>query len=339
MTPIPGGQFTDKRDLATAKAIAVRIQNDILAGNFDPTLDRYRITPKPDSPPQAPKGLLELWDSWVASLDLSDTTKADHYEMVRRMIVKANPRLDQTDWLASAPLAPSTYNKRLGYLRACCSWAVSKGHLAANPYANLKPRKASKPSPKPFTASEIAKILDGFDRLHPRYSGFVRFLLATGVRTGEAIGLTWSHIDFDQGTLTVCESLSIDRTGNGYQKVRKGTKTGSVRVLGLSNSLRSLLAPLKPLDAFPDSLVFTTPTGQPIDAGNFRSRQWKAVLESVGVPYRKPYNTRHTMISHCIDQHIPLTGIAYLAGHRDTRMVMETYGHLVNRPELPKMPL
>lgn len=44
--PVPGGSYTSKRDLATANAIATRIQNDILAGCFDPTLDKYRLTPK-----------------------------------------------------------------------------------------------------------------------------------------------------------------------------------------------------------------------------------------------------------------------------------------------------
>ena len=32
-----------------------------------------------------------------------------------------------------------------------------------------------------------------------------------------------------------------------------------------------------------------------------------------------------------------LTGVAYLLGHGDTRMVMQNYGHMVNRPDLPKM--
>ena len=65
--PIPGGDYSNKRDLANAKAIATRIQNDILAGYFDPTLDRYRLSPKAPAKPQ-PKNLLELWDLWVESL-------------------------------------------------------------------------------------------------------------------------------------------------------------------------------------------------------------------------------------------------------------------------------
>jgi integrase len=83
--------------------------------------------------------------------------------------------------------------------------------------------------------------------------------------------------------------------------------------------------------------VFTTVNGCIIDADNFRSRMWAKVLEAVDVPYRKIHNTRHTMISYALEQGIAPTGVAYLAGHINTRMVLTTYGHMVNKPSLPKM--
>ncbi|HYX14059.1 MAG TPA: hypothetical protein VE944_06770 [Nostoc sp.] len=67
--PIPGGQFANNRDFKTTQAIASQIQNDILAKNFDYTLDRYRLTPKQSiqssSQASKPQRLLELWDYWV----------------------------------------------------------------------------------------------------------------------------------------------------------------------------------------------------------------------------------------------------------------------------------
>lgn|GEM_PF-2581585 len=46
LNPLPSAHFGNKRDFAIAKAIALKIQNDILAGHFDETLDRYRVAPK-----------------------------------------------------------------------------------------------------------------------------------------------------------------------------------------------------------------------------------------------------------------------------------------------------
>lgn len=337
--PIPSGHYSNKRDLATAKAIATRISDDILAGCFDKSLSRYRLTPR-KLPETKPETWLFLWDGWVKSLDLPLATLAAHYKVIRSSILKANPRPQETSWFTSSTLAGSTYNSRLGYLKACGKWAMSKGLLAANPYAGLKPRKTIKPVTQPFSKAEIAKILQGFRDYAPSYAPFVSFLFQTGVRTSEAIGLRWGHVDFDRGLITISESLSRDRTGNGYQKVRKSTKSGNVRQLPMSKPLRALLLNMQPLES-PESgsLVFLSPQSAIIDPNNFRERYWKPVLTKVKVSYRKPYTSRHTMISHAIEQGCPLTGLAYLAGHTSTRMIMDTYGHMVNLQSLPKMPI
>lgn len=338
LNPVPGGHYDNKRDLAIAQATATQIQNDILAGHFDRTLDRYRLAPKATTNTQ-PKTLLELWDSWVKSLDLPPATQANHYKWVRQMIAKANPGLTDTHWLTCADISPRTYRDRLSLIRSCGKWAVSKGWLEVNPYLGLKPRKDSPKEIKPFTQEEIRLILAGFDELSPHYSPFVRFLMATGVRTSEAIGLLWDHVDFHRSEIIIKESLPKDLTGNGYRRIRKETKTGNIRYLPLSSELRSLLMPIRPPKVNPDSLVFTTPQGCIIDADNFRNRYWVKVLRAKGIPYRKPYTSRHTMASYAIEQGTPITGVAYLLGHSDTTMVVKNYGHMINRPSLPTIPI
>ena len=337
--PIPGGDYHNKRDLLTAKAIAVKIQNDILAGYFDPTLDHYRLAPKVSPVISQPKTLLELWDNWVDTLDLSPATKANHYTLIRKMLVKAKPKLTDTTWLTQADLAPTTYNDRLSYLKSCGKWAVTSGILETNPFDSIKPRKANPKEVKPFTVAEIKAIIGGFEAQAPHYTPFVRFLFLTGVRLSEPIGLRWSHIDFDRNELTIRESLSRDLTGNGYSRVRKETKTGSIRHLTLSSQLRALLLAIKPPKNNADDLVFTTVEGCVIGADTFRSRYWVKVLASCKVPYRKIHNTRHTTLSHAVEQGIPITGVAYMAGHTNTRMVIQTYGHMINRPDLPDIPI
>jgi integrase len=278
--------------------------------------------------------MLTAWDIWIESLGLSPETKADHYEMIRRMIVKAQPGWENTAWLTEAKLAPSTFNKRLGYLKRFFSWAIEEGYAASNTFGKVKSRKAPKKKIHPLTQTEIGRILEAFSQRHPHYVPFVKFLLQTGVRTSEAIGIQWKHIDLEREEIRVCESLPKDRTGNGYQRKRKGTKTSQERILSMTSSLKAWLTGFKPAGAKSDDLLFHSAKGCVIDAGNFRE-DWKAILASLDIPYRRPYETRHTLLSHAIEQGIPITGVAYIAGHTDTRMVMTTYGHLINRPELP----
>ncbi|OKH20466.1 hypothetical protein NIES1031_23065 [Chroogloeocystis siderophila 5.2 s.c.1] len=145
--------------------------------------------------------------------------------------------------------------------------------------------------------------------------------------------MRWVDVDFTRSEITIAESLPKDLTGNGYTRIRKSTKTGSIRVLPMSQTLRETLAAIAPTH----ELVFTTVSGCIIDADNFRMRHWKPILKAVGVPYRKIHNCRHTMISHALEQGIAPTGIAYLAGHIDTRMVLTTYGHMINKPQMPEL--
>jgi len=348
--PIRGGQWSDAIDRGKAAAIAAQITLDIQLGQFDPSLERYRLRPGECSPPTAPsrqtanKRLLAVWDSWVESLDLAPQTKADHYEMVRRMIVKSGTvKTADATWLKPyrEALAPATFNKRLGYLRSCLTWAIRAGLYAGpNPYVEVKPLKGQARGDKvqPFSQSEIHAILKALERLHPYYVPFVKFLFLTGVRTGEAIALQWQHVSFDFENIKVCESLSVNRSGNGYQRIRKQTKTGESRYLPINPPLMELLLMQSDYDPEPSDLVFPSPKGEPIDPGRFRRFVWKPTLEAAGVPYRNPYQTRHTFLTYAVmDPSIGVLGAAKLAGHRDSRMVTKHYARFIGQPDLPDL--
>jgi integrase len=53
------------------------------------------------------------------------------------------------------------------------------------------------------------------------------------------------------------------------------------------------------------------------DAKNFCNRYWKPALAELGIDYRKPYNTRHTLISHGLEAGMNPVAIAALTGHDD----------------------
>jgi integrase len=61
--------------------------------------------------------------------------------------------------------------------------------------------------------------------------------------------------------------------------------------------------------------VFQSARGGAIDDHNFRNRAWTTILEGLGVDYRKPYNTRHTFISHALDMGMNPVEVAQLTGH------------------------
>lgn len=62
----------------------------------------------------------------------------------------------------------------------------------------------------------------------------------------------------------------------------------------------------------------------------------KPALEELGINYRRPYTTRHTLISHGLETGMNPVAIARLTGH-DVRTLYESYAGLVNLPQLPDL--
>ena len=344
--PLPGGDWENKRHKKICEAIATEISNDVLAGNFDPTLTKYRHKPAGDAiiPVLIKKSVswLDIWDGWVATLNLKASTKADHYQCVRRMIEKAsNPRIEDIEWLKPVVLAASTFNRRLSMLRSATTWAMTSGKIATNPLVKFDSREATldeeekaESKKNPLNADESQRVITFFQQRHPVYSSFVEFLLYTGIRTGEAVGIRWQDIDLERRLISIKQTIGRER--GGYTKVRKKPKTlQSARSLKMSDRVFELLVKVKSEKSDFSGLIFTSPRGCIIDHGNFR-KVWKDSLENLRIPYRKPYATRHTLLSQALEAGLTIPQVAAIAGHKDGRMILQHYGRVINQPQLPE---
>ncbi len=344
--PLPGGRWDSKRDRQIVGAIASKIQNDLVAGSFDPTLKRYchslSSSPVGQASPSRQFYWLDIWDGWVATLNLKASTKADHYQCVRRMIEKAgNPRIEDTDWFDFVILAASTFNRRLSMLRSAATWAVTSSKIAVNPLVKFDSREATldeeekaESKKNPLNADESQRVILFFRQYHPTYSCFVEFLLYTGIRTGEAVGIRWQDIDLEQRLISIRQTIGRER--GGYTKIRKKPKTlQSARSLKMSDRVFELLTKIEFRKSEKSDLIFTSPRGCIIDHGNFR-KVWKDSLENLGISYRKPYATRHTLLSQALEAGMTIPQVAAIAGHKDGRMILQHYGRVINQPQLPE---
>jgi integrase len=347
--PLPKGRWEDKRDRQIVASIASKIQNDILAGVFDPTLEKYRHRPciqiadKISRPATSIVHWLEIWEEFVASLHLKPATAADHYACVRTQILKAgNPEILETDWLINCTgLASSTFNRRLSMLMKAATWAIQQKMISKNPLLGIESRstslteeEASEAKKAPFNSEEVLQIISYFYDRHPSYAPFVEFLLFSGCRTGEAVGLRWSDVNLDKQTIAIEQSISRER--GGYKKIAKRPKTlQSRRLLKMSQRIYKLFVKISG-NKLQNELVFRSPQGHQIDHGNFRSNYWKPALEFLQISYRKPYATRHTLLSEALESGLSVPQVAAIAGHKNCRMVIQHYGRQINQPQLPE---
>jgi integrase len=334
-----------------AQGLADQIQSDIRLQRYDRTLEKYR----PQSKPEVPQNLstAEAWQRWMdyqrAENSLTGQTLVNRYRSIGNHLKRFGPVPDATaakafiDDLRTRQKA-TTANRYLQMLDSFGEWATAKGLMDSNFFAHIKPLKDSAPRTQrrePFSHEEIDLILRTFKthRVYWRYHDFVLTLFCLGLRPSEAIGLCWKHVDFDQKTIAIAESLSRGEDGrsSGHARERRIRKTHNLTILDLPDVMIAMLEGRRGPAAKPDELIFTSVTGKPIDDHTFSQREWRTVLEAAGVRHRPPNTCRHSVASHAIAQGASLPQVAYLLGHKDTRMVASVYGHMINRPQLPKM--
>ncbi|MEL7068613.1 MAG: site-specific integrase [Cyanobacteria bacterium J06581_3] len=345
--------YPGTKDEITAKQLIKRMAYEWESGRFDVSLKSYKL--KNRTQPKAktlskerdniPQTLLDLWDGWVDSLYLAQSTKNGHYHLIRQAIKQHDPQAFDVLWFVELRevWSVSTWSGRKSYLKSCIDWAIEEGLFTdKNPYKTLKPLKKATPDRiKPFSPEEIRKILQALDSnefchpcnryKHSHYSPFVRFLFITGCRLGEATGLTWDCINFENRTVVIKQALGKDMSAspNKTRKVLKETKTGQVRYIPMNDSLSALLEML-----FHESendqhnshggFVFRGHRGKYIDTASFRRNVWRPILEQLGIEYRYPYQTRHTVLSVVTSSH-GLLAAAKLAGHKNLDMVSRHY--------------
>jgi integrase len=339
-------------NMHNARDVAVQIERDIDNRIFDPTLGKYRPKPQVQTEDSCIASTLELFTQFIQSRRKSGTSGQtitakykpllNNLERFGRNVETNGDAREFIEILRSRQSA-TVANQNLSLLRNFGAWCVQQQAIESNPFNDIKPlkeHKAVSPTRKPFSRDEVTKLLETA-KTHPslyKWHDFCMVLLYLGLRPSEAIGLLWRDVDLVRGEITICESLARDEDGrsSGSSRVRKPTKNYISRTLGLPGSLLTMLQGRAGVTRRkPDELIFLSPKGYPIDDHSFSQKIWKPLCKAANVPHRVPYACRHTVISHGIESgRMTLQQAQYTAGHTDTRMVTETYGHMLNKPNL-----
>jgi integrase len=319
-----------------AQGKAHQIELDILSGHFDKTLKAYKPSTNRSTNQTAVTGLFERFMAYKAKTVAESTlgkysgllgVLKEYFGDASALSVDVPEAEKFVAWFQGYDLVPRVKRERVELLTACWAWA----DLPLNPWIGLSLRIKVPPKqmPNPFTREEIGAIIQAFrtDKYYYPYADYVQFLFGTGCRTSEAIGLQWKHLSADYSSVWIGETLVRGK--------RQSTKTNRARTIALTDGLRVMLIARKPAKPDPEALVFAGPNGLPISDGNFRSRAWKTILKRLEIDYRKPYLTRHTLISHALDLGMAPVLVAQLTGH-DVQTLYENYsGSVHSRPKLP----
>lgn len=242
----------------------------------------------------------------------------DRAALMRFRARLADRRIGATKASEGRPLTNTTLNRVMGVARQILDEAAAR-HGFANPALTIKRLKMKRIDIEPFSMDEVRLILA---TVRADYRQYLTLRFFTGLRSAEAHGLKWKHIDFERREILIRETYANGRT--------EYTKTdGSQREVRISGPVMEALRIVQPDVVDPDAYVFHTRTGHPIDNKNFNDRVWAPLLRHLGLKRRRPYQMRHTCATLWLAAGENPEWIARQLGHTTTEMLFRTYSRYV----------
>ena len=221
--------------------------------------------------------------------------------------------------------AETTSRKYVTTVRSILSAAVADGLIPRNPMprrvklsANATPKRKGQ-ALTPATLAAISSALPA------RWSALVWVGAGTGLRPGELLGLPWSNVDLDGGTLTVTQQLDSRTLQPAPPKSKASRRTVPLAPV-VVEALKTHAAEYPPADRA--GYVFTGSTGAPLTRHNLNAG-WRDAAKTVGVTGTVPHDLRHTYASVLLAAGVDVVTVAARLGHDDARITLAVYGHLV----------
>lgn len=156
------------------------------------------------------------------------------------------------------------------------------------------------------------------------------FLLQTGLRTGEMIGLKWSDIDFDKRVLHISRSMEY-RHSTGEWRVGKPKSKSGFRDVPLTEEAIEILQNQKEkiqnLPVInPDfaEYVFLCRKGEPTKNSAYDTSLFK-LCDKAGIRRFSMHILRHTMATRCIEGGMRPKTLQIILGHSNVGITMNLY--------------
>lgn len=200
-------------------------------------------------------------------------------------------------------LTNSSINRELALLKHAFNQASRWGlYHGANPMKGVTMLRENPPRLRYLTPDEFKRLHDAAPaHLQP----ILLMLVSTGLRLGEALGLTWEAVDLENGMLHVADS-----------------KAGRPRDVPLPSQLRAVLADIKGRSQGPAVFTYRGKSLSDVRSGFARA------CRSAGIENFRLHDLRHTFASWQAMAGTPIRTLQELLGHRTITMTMR-YAHLM----------
>lgn len=277
--------------------------------------------------------LAALWLVQVEDSDRAPSTKARYASMVRAYIDPGVGSLTLREaTVGVVERFVNTVREKHGYAtaktcRACLSsmfgLAVRHDVLKANPCASLSDIRSPTTPVRALTPAETGTLLAALraDDLAVAHDlpDLVAFMLATGVRVGEALAVLPDQVDLDAGTVEIRATV----TDQGRQEKTK-TDAGH-RVLALPPPAVDMLRRRIADESIATSVaLFPSPRGRLRDTSNTAAHLRRA-FDRAGFPWLRSHSLRKTVATRLDDAGLSARQIADQLGHARPSITQDVY--------------
>ena len=236
-------------------------------------------------------------------------------------------------------VAPATVTHYHAEIHKSLNHAVKIGLIPSNPASMTeRPHKVQKPVDF-YSPEEIEKLIN-VSKSDP-IGMIVKFTAFYGFRRSEVIGLRWSAINLDNGTITVSHTVTRGMK-NGVKQVICEDKTknkSSYRTLPLVDTFREDLKMIKETteqnkklcrDAYCkdyEEYIFVDAIGKLINP-DYVTDHFQVILKHNGMRRITFHQLRHSCASMLVRAGVPMKQVQEWLGHSDFSTTANIYSHL-----------
>lgn len=246
----------------------------------------------------------------------------------------------------TAKLSYSTLKKVYDLLNNCFRYAVAVRDIGYNPVAGVQLPKQENMQIQTkqieILSENDVECLENAQYVfyksgEPRYwyaSAYV-LIANTGIRSGEALGLTWDKVNLRTKTLTICQNASRiknrdSKDSTGSKQIITSTKSRSgTRQIPLNSKALTALVHLKELQEkhhIQTDFVICTATGKMVVQNSFY-RIFQNMQKSLGIKPVTIHALRHTFATQLIRANVDIKVVSQLLGHSSVKITYDTYVH------------
>lgn len=214
------------------------------------------------------------------------------------------------------------------YCRAAFNDAVRQGVIGYNPAERIPNPKHEASEQAEWNREQMKAWLHRAMNSPYQHAPLLAFLLGSGLRFGEAIGLRWTHLDLQQGVITIRRAIVWE--GNSRNSVQGPKTKHGLRSVTLPDFCIDILRALpRPLND--DAPVFKTATGT-TPAQSVVGATMRKLCQQADVPSIPPHGLRHCHSALLLADGLDLQALRRRLGHARVDMSVNRYAYAL-RPD------